>query len=119
MKTLIAMPTLILVAALFAMAAVPVSAGPVKGLAGHVASGNATIQNGKVELGADFVFDGGPDVYVAVKSGNGLHLLGKLDSNTGAQSYALPDGSDEADFGEIILWCKQFSVALASWPVPK
>ena len=90
---------------------VPAGAGPMRGVNGHTASGSATIKAGQVELGPDFRFDGGPDVYVAVKAGGKVQLLGKLRANTGAQSYALPAGGG-AEADEILLFCKQFNVTL-------
>ncbi len=102
-----------LISTVFAVAVVgcsPAFAGPLSGVNGHSASGSATIDAGKVELGSDFRFDGGPDVYVAVKNGDKIQLLGKLRANDGAQSYALPAGGDEAD--EILLYCKQYNVTL-------
>ena len=94
------------------MAGAPSFAGPMLGVNGHKASGSATIEAGKVELSTDFWFDGGPDVYVALKQGGQIQLLGKLRENAGAQSYALPAGSTGAQADEILLWCKQFNVTL-------
>ncbi|PCH74798.1 MAG: hypothetical protein COC12_03180 [Rhodobacteraceae bacterium] len=88
----------------------PGLAEPMRGVNGHSASGSATIASGQVELGSDFRFDGGPDVYVAVKQGGKIQLLGKLRDNSGAQSYALPAGGDGPD--EILLFCKQYNVTL-------
>ncbi len=96
-------------AALFVAGAVPLDAAPLKGVNGHVASGSAAIAGDKVELGSDFRFDGGPDVYVAVKRGQEIQLLGKLRANSGAQSYSLSGGGD---VDEILLFCKQFNVTL-------
>lgn len=90
--------------------AMTAGAGPMSGANGHKASGSATIKAGQVELGEDFWFDGGPDVYVAIRSGSEMQLLGKLRQNTGAQSYALPSGVSGSD--EILLWCKKYNVTL-------
>jgi len=98
------------VTVLVSVVAAPSFAGPLRGVNGHTASGSATIAAGQVELGADFQFDGGPDVYVATKQGGEIVLLGKLRANAGAQSYALPSGSDGAE--EILLFCKQYNVTL-------
>ncbi len=99
-------------------AVAPVTAGPMQGINGHQAAGSATISGGKVMLSDDFRFDGGPDVYVTVKKGNKLFLLGKLKSNSGAQSYSLPAGDDGAGVADILLYCKQYKVVLgkaAAW----
>ncbi len=85
-------------------------AGPLSGVNGHTASGSAMIKNGKVSLGSDFRFDGGPDVYVAVRRGGKIQLLDKLQANSGAQTYALPGGADKAE--EILLFCKKYNVTL-------
>ncbi len=94
------------------LTAQPVSAGTLKGANGHTASGSATINNAQVELGADFVFDGGPDVYVAVRKDGEIHLLGKLRDNSGAQAYSLPTGFNLGGNDEILLFCKQYNVTL-------
>jgi len=72
----------------------------------------ATITANRVELGADFVFDGGPDVYVAVKKAGKLYLLGRLKANSGAQTYSLPSNGVAIGADEILLWCKQYNVTL-------
>ncbi len=92
--------------------AAPSVAGPMRGVNGHTASGSATVGTGQVELGSDFKFDGGPDVYVALKQGGELVLLGKLQANAGAQTYALPSGNTGSGADQILLWCKQYSVTL-------
>jgi hypothetical protein len=94
------------------LATLPVFAGTLKGANGHTASGSATISNARVELGVDFVFDGGPDVYVAVRKDGELHLLGKLRDNSGAQTYSLPAGLSLDGNDEILLFCKQYNVTL-------
>ena len=99
---------------LFTMAGAPVFAGPMLGVNGYKASGSAAIKAGKVELSSDFWFAGGPDVYVALKQGDQIQLLGKLRENSGAQSYALPAGSTGEEADEILLWCKKFNVTLGT-----
>lgn len=116
MKTVLFLRTLCAAAVLIPLASVPVFAGALKGLNGHTASGSATISNAKVELGTDFVFDGGPDVYVAVRTDGKIHLLAKLRDNTGAQSYSLPNNLSLGGKDEILLFCKKFNVPLAKAP---
>ena len=90
-------------------------AGKMRGGSGHKASGNANLVGSKVKLGSNFRFDGGPDVYVAVKKkGQKLKLVGKLRKNSGSQSYGLPTGSNKSDFDRILLWCKKYKVILGS-----
>ena len=103
-------------APLAALAAMPVLAGPLQGVNGHVASGSAEIGSGEVTLGPDFRFDGGPDVYVALRGGGRILLLGRLRANAGAQAYALPSGEDGAGAEEILLYCKQYNVVLGKAP---
>ncbi|MCF6232215.1 MAG: DM13 domain-containing protein [Rhodobacteraceae bacterium] len=98
------------------LATLPVFAGALKGLNGHTASGSATINNAKVELGTDFLFDGGPDVYVAVRKDGKVHLLAKLRDNSGAQSYSLPNNLSLGDNDEILLFCKKYNVTLGKAP---
>ncbi|MFC6582647.1 DM13 domain-containing protein [Sulfitobacter aestuariivivens] len=38
--------------------------------------------------------------------------MGKLQSNTGAQSYTVPAGIDPANFNEIYIFCVKFNVPL-------
>jgi len=86
-------------------------AGSLKGDNGHVASGNASLSGNMVKLESNFKFDGGPDVYVAVKKrGKKLKLLGVLRKNSGAQSYKLTADSKGAD--TVVLWCKKYGVSL-------
>ena len=112
MTTLISPRTLFAAVAMLPLAVLAVSAGPMKGANGHTASGSATINNNQVELGADFVFDGGPDVYVAVRKDGKVHLLEKLRDNSGAQAYSLPTGLSLGGNDEILLFCKQYNVTL-------
>ena len=103
------LPIAACVFAVLAITGTAATAGPMQGANGHTASGSAMIEGDKVVLGPDFLFDGGPDVYVATKQGGEIHLLGKLQANAGAQSYALPTGGG-AD--EILLFCKKYNVTL-------
>ena len=43
--------------------------------------------------------------------------LGKLKATDGAFGYALPAGTDPADFASAIIWCKQFSHLFAVAPL--
>jgi hypothetical protein len=63
---------------------------------------------------ADFSVRNGPDLYVylspeADDHADGALELGKLKATDGAFGYALPLGTDPADFASAIVWCKQFS----------
>lgn len=36
--------------------------------------------------------------------------LGQLKGNVGDQTYVIPEGTDVAAFGSVVIWCEQFSV---------
>ncbi|WP_424933819.1 DM13 domain-containing protein [Amaricoccus macauensis] len=92
--------------------------GSFSGRSAHVTTGSAAIteQDGRhfVSLGHDFSFDGAPDPKVALgRDGyDGDTILGPLQSNAGAQTYALPEGFNPADYNEIWVWCERFDVPL-------
>lgn len=94
---------------------VAVQAGSMRGQSGHKASGSAKVSGNTVKLGSNFRFDGGPNVYVAVKKrGQKMKLISKLRKNNGAQSYKLPIGSKKANVDQILLWCKTYNVPLGT-----
>ncbi|SLN43765.1 Electron transfer DM13 [Roseovarius litorisediminis] len=92
--------------------------GKFTGQSNHVTSGHAKLvrKNGKtfVELQSDFQFDGAPDPKVALgKNGfDSSTLMGKLLSNSGAQSYEVPTGVDVSGMNEVWIWCEQYNVPL-------
>ena len=64
----------------------------------------------------------GPDLYVYLSpdaSGyaDGALELGTLKATDGAFGYELPEGTDPADFGSAVIWCKQFAVLFAVAPL--
>jgi hypothetical protein len=73
----------------------------------------------------DFRATNGPDlvVYLAkhpsptqgshVKDG-GYISLGKLKGNVGNQNYAVPGGTDIADYNSIVIWCELFGVLFSA-----
>lgn len=85
------------------------------GESGHVASGRAEIADGRVNLLDDFQFDGAPDPKVALGRGgyDPATLMGDLQADSGAQSYAVPDGIDPSQYDEVWIWCEEFDVPLA------
>ena len=42
--------------------------------------------------------------------------LGPLKGNIGNQNYAIPAGTDVAQFASAVVWCRAFSVLFASAP---
>ncbi|MEO1681317.1 MAG: DM13 domain-containing protein [Pseudomonadota bacterium] len=93
-------------------------AGTFAGASGHVTRGTARLveRNGRytIELGEDFFFDGAPDPKVGLGA-NGYDPrtnLGPLQSDTGAQSYAVPRNIRAGAYNEIWIWCERFNVPL-------
>ncbi len=93
--------------------------GSFSGASGHVTKGTATVSKsgGKlvVKLSGNFFLDGAPDPYVAL--GNGSRpvkggLLAVLRSNKGAQSYSVAASPALEKAGQVIIWCKKYSVPL-------
>ena len=103
-----------------AVAAIPAFAGghgrlgTFKGESNHVTTGTAEIADGKVNLLADFTFDGAPDPKIALgKNGyDSKTLMGLLKSNSGASSYEIPAGINPDDYNEVWVWCERFNVPL-------
>ena len=96
----------------------PLGAGKFYGASSHKTSGSVTVtkQDGQyvIELGGDFSFDGAPDPYVSLGTGNkplegGLGSV--LASNTGAQRYAI-DAAGLDGAKQVIIWCKKYAVPL-------
>ena len=90
---------------------------------GHTVSGSYEIatENGAtvLKLGADFSLDGAPDPYVVLSpttrgGDSGALNLGRLKSNRGAQSYALPAHAELSQFKTVIIYCKKYDVTLGS-----
>ena len=104
-----------------AMAALPASAGDVVakgsfvGASDHVTTGAVHVTDGSVDLQDDFSLDGAPDPKVGFGK-DGVYdpatTLSALESNTGAQSFAVPDGVDPSAYNEVYIWCEKFSVPL-------
>ena len=70
----------------------------------------------------DFSVRNGPDLYVYLSPDksdyvDGALELGKLKATDGAFGYALPAGTDPADFASALIWCKQFSPPVRCRPV--
>ncbi len=92
--------------------------GRLEGRSSHTAQGGVTVLKtaggALVVLEADFVFDGAPDPKLAFgKDGYAREtLFTKLESNTGAQVYRVPDGIDPTRYDELWIWCEKFGVPL-------
>ena len=92
--------------------------GTFRGMSGHAASGGVRVVKAadgvRVVLDADFRFDGAPDPKLGfghngyVKSTQ----FSALKSNSGEQTYRVPDSLDPAAYSEFWIWCQQYSVPL-------
>jgi len=70
----------------------------------------------------DFSVLNGPDLFVYISPDPDGWTpeavnLGGLKATDGSFSYALPEGTDPADIGSAIIWCRAFSVLFASAPL--
>ena len=92
----------------------------------HFGRGTATIIEtapGAYTLRLDaFSVRNGPDLYVYLSPSahdyvKGAVEVGRLKATDGAFGYALPAGTDPADFASAIIWCKQFSHLFAVAPL--
>ncbi|MGI9433227.1 MAG: DM13 domain-containing protein [Geminicoccaceae bacterium] len=103
------------------LAALPASAGDIlakgsfTGASDHVTTGGVHVTAETVELQDDFSLDGAPDPKVGFGK-DGVYdsdtTLAVLESNTGAQTYQVPDGVDPSAYNEVYIWCEEFSVPL-------
>ncbi|MFY0620306.1 MAG: DM13 domain-containing protein [Pelagimonas sp.] len=97
-----------------------VADGTFQGRSNHVTTGSVSIyKEGEVyivELGDDFVLDGGPDPRVGFgKAGEYLGAegyLGALQSLNGKQRYAVPKVWDVSAYDEVFIWCDVAGVPL-------
>lgn len=92
--------------------------GRFRGESNHSSSGTVAIveRNGRyhVAIGGDFTFDGAPDPKIALGADgyDATTILGALESNMGAQSYAIPASLDHTAYNEVWIWCEQYNVPL-------
>jgi len=103
--------------------------GVFQGAEGHEGTGTASLtisETGETTLKlTDFRTTPGPDLKVwLVAAGNITNSgdvkdsqwlsLGKLQSEKGDQTYAIPDGTDLSAYQSAIIWCEAFSVLFAA-----
>lgn len=94
-----------------------VGQGTFEGLAGHTAQGKASLlQIGGtffVRLEDDFYVTNGPDVFIGLGK-NGEYdkaaQIAPLKGNEGSQNYEVPADINAAQYNEIWIWCRTFSV---------
>lgn len=95
----------------------------------HQGSGTASVyrgESGELTLRlTDFSVTNGPDLKVwLVEAGTeggvgdprerGYLALGPLKGNLGDQNYPIPDGTEIARYGAVLIWCEQFSFLFAA-----
>lgn len=93
--------------------------GSFSGLSNHVAKGDVSLvetdSGWEIRLQDSFWFDGAPDPRVGFgKDGKFVAATDfeQLRENAGAQVYKVPGHLDPADFNEVFIWCRKFSVPL-------
>lgn len=94
--------------------------GTFKGASDHVTTGGVSIiktsQGGHVViLDTDFSLDGAPDPRVGLGKGGKYDAaadLGKLVKINGLQAYVIPARVNVANYDEVYIWCRKFSVPL-------
>lgn len=94
-----------------------ISMGIFSGLAGHNSEGTAKLlkigDEYYVRFEDDFKITNGPDPFVHFGK-DGQYVanarLGNLKGNIGGQNYKVPEELNPADFNEVWVWCRSFSV---------
>ena len=94
-----------------------IATGQFAGLAGHSAQGTAVILEvgGKryLRLESDFKVTNGPDLFVHLGKNDKYASearLGPLKGNEGSQNYEIPVNLNLAEYNEVWVWCRSFSV---------
>lgn len=102
-----------------ALAQDAVATGSFRDVPDHPASGGVEIvRDGEgfaVVMGEDFQMDDAPDPFVGFGSTEAYEAgtaFAAIESPTGAQTYAVPEGVDPTGYEAVWLWCEEFSVPL-------
>ncbi len=94
------------------------ASGTFRGQSGHAASGGVrvvkTADGVRVVLEADFRFDGAPDPKLGFGHNGYVEStqFSALESNSGEQTYRVPNSLDPGQYSEFWIWCQQYSVPL-------
>ncbi len=104
---------------------VELASGRFTGKDGHAGRGTATVvrRDGKRVLTfTRFDVDPGADVRVYLTPGDGSDVddrvdLGGLKGNVGDQQYAIPADADLRRYSTVVLWCRPFTVRIATAPL--
>ncbi len=70
-------------------------------------------------LADDFALDGAPDPYIVLSAdemGAGAKTLnlGALKRKKGASTFAIPAGTDLAQYSHVLVWCRKYNVTLGA-----
>ena len=90
------------------------------GASDHITTGGVTVTKNAdgtstITMASNFTFDGAPDPQIGFgKDGTFIPAttVGKLKSDTGAQSYIVPASINPDDFNEVYVFCVKFNVPL-------
>ena len=90
----------------------------------HTGSGNVSViqvvDKYIIRFEENFDVANGPDLYVGLGK-DGKYIKGtelaKLKGNIGSQNYEVPAGINLADYNEVWIWCRAFSVGFAKAPL--
>ena len=95
------------------------ASGTFTGASNHTTTGGVSViktaDGLAVVLGSDFAFDGAPDPKVGFGKSGKYDIrsqLAHLQSDSGEQSYPIPEGIDISGYNEIYIWCEKYSVPL-------
>ncbi|MEM8753091.1 MAG: DM13 domain-containing protein [Pseudomonadota bacterium] len=93
--------------------------GTFTGLSNHVTKGEVSVvktdDGYEIRLADSFWFDGAPDPRVGFgKDGKFVDATDfePLREDSGAQVYKVPANLDPAEFDDVFVWCRRFSVPL-------
>lgn len=94
----------------------------------HYGKGKVSVYQDLVYLESDFEVGPGPKFHVylvpnkivtpATKVAKTMYVdLGRLRAFKGSQAYPIPDGTDLARFGNVVIWCEAFGVLISPAPL--
>ena len=118
-KAIFAAFLIVLTGASFSLAGGHARTGSFTGASNHITTGTVEVVKTdggyEIHLKDNFTFDGAPDPRIGFGS-NGKFADGTdfepLASNSGAQVYKVPAGINPAEFTDVFVWCRRYSVPL-------
>lgn len=84
------------------------ASGTFIGVEGERVSGEANVLQNTIELSQNFKTSSGPDLYVYLGNDEPTQIIAKLKKNSGAQTYALPEGVNLSNFSTVFIHCKKY-----------